>query len=45
MYGVHREKEPNKFQLMKQTHNQLYNYCINDLGCGEVMDYIGVNYK
>jgi 3'-phosphoadenosine 5'-phosphosulfate sulfotransferase (PAPS reductase)/FAD synthetase len=44
MYGVNREKEPNKFQLMKQTHNKLYNYCINDLGCGEVMDYIGVNY-
>jgi len=45
MFGVHLEKEPNRFQLMQQTHPNLYNYCINKLGCGKVMDILGVNYK
>ncbi len=45
MFGVHREKEPNKFQLMKQTHPKLWNYCINKLGCGKVLDYINVKYE
>ena len=45
MYGVQAQKEPNRFQMMKKTHPKIYEYCINDLGCGEVMDYIGVNYQ
>ena len=44
MYGVHLEKEPNKFQRMKVSHPKLYNYCINGLKEGEVLDYIGVKY-
>lgn len=44
MFGVHLEKKPNRFQRMKQTHPKQYNYCINKLGCGKVLDYIGVNY-
>lgn len=42
MFGVHLEKEPNRFQLMKNTHPQLYNYCMNNLGCKKVLDYIKV---
>ena len=45
MFGVHMEKEPNRFQLMKETHPKLYDYCINKLGCGKVLDYIGVKYE
>ena len=45
MFGCHLEKEPNRFQRLKQTHPNLYNYCINKLGMGEVLDYIGVKYK
>jgi 3'-phosphoadenosine 5'-phosphosulfate sulfotransferase (PAPS reductase)/FAD synthetase len=45
MFGVQREKEPNKFQLMAKTHPQLYKYCIENLGLGKVLDYIHVNYK
>lgn len=45
MFGVHLEKEPNKFQRMAVTHPQLYDYCINKLGCGKVLDYIGVDYQ
>jgi len=45
MFGVHLEKEPNRFQLMSKTHPKLYDYCINNLGCGKVLDAINVNYK
>ena len=44
-FGCYLEKEPNRFQRLKQTHPNLYNYCINKLGMGEVLDYIGVKYK
>lgn len=29
MFGCHLEKLPNKFQRLKKTHPQLWNYCIN----------------
>jgi 3'-phosphoadenosine 5'-phosphosulfate sulfotransferase (PAPS reductase)/FAD synthetase len=45
MFGVHLEKEPNRFQRMAVTHPKQYDYCINKLGCGKVLDYIGVNYQ
>lgn len=44
MFGCHLEKSPNRFQRMKNTHPQLYDYCINKLGCGAVLDFIGVKY-
>lgn len=44
MFGVHLEKEPNRFQLMKQTHPKQYDYCLDKLGLREVLDYIGVPY-
>ena len=44
MFGVHLEKEPNRFQRMKITHPKLNDYCINKLGLREVLDYIGVKY-
>ena len=30
---------------MKKTHPKQYNYCINKLKLGEVLDYIGVKYQ
>lgn len=45
MFGVHLEKSPNRFQRMKITHPKQYDFCINRLGCGEVLDFIGVDYK
>jgi len=45
MFGVHMEKEPNRFQRMKESHPKQHNYCINKLGCGKVLDYIGVPYE
>jgi 3'-phosphoadenosine 5'-phosphosulfate sulfotransferase (PAPS reductase)/FAD synthetase len=44
MFGVHLEQEPNRFQRMKITHPKQYDYCINELGLGKVLDYIGVKY-
>lgn len=35
----------NRFQRMKQTHPKQWNYCINKLGCGKVLDYINVSYS
>lgn len=42
--GSHLEKEPNRFQRLKQTHPNLYDYCINKLNMGEVLDYINIKY-
>ena len=45
MFGIHLEKEPNRFQLMEKTHPKLYDYCMKDLGCNKLLDLININYK
>jgi 3'-phosphoadenosine 5'-phosphosulfate sulfotransferase (PAPS reductase)/FAD synthetase len=45
MFGVHLDKGENRFQRMSRTHPKQYDYCINKLGLGEVLDYIGVDYR
>lgn len=45
MYGVHLEKEPNRFQRMKVTHPKQYAYCMDKLGLRDVLEYIGVPYE
>lgn len=45
MFGAHLEKQPNRFQRMELEHPGLYDYCINKLGCGKVLNYIGAPYK
>jgi 3'-phosphoadenosine 5'-phosphosulfate sulfotransferase (PAPS reductase)/FAD synthetase len=45
MFGVHMEKEPNRFQLMKETHPKIWNYCIYKLGLKEVLEYIDIPYE
>ena len=49
MFGCHLEKEPNRFQRLKETHPKLHEYCMKPvdeggLGMKEVLDYIGVKY-
>ena len=46
-FGCHLEKEPNRFQRLKQTHPQLWEYCMKDwddggLGMKNVLDFINV---
>ena len=38
------ERKPNRFQRMARTHPKQYDYCINRLGLGKVLDYINVKY-
>lgn len=45
MFGAHLERQPNRFQRMELTHPKQYNYCINKLGCGDVLDYISVPFQ
>ena len=45
MFGLHLEKRPNRFQCMALTHPKQYDFCINRLGCGKVLDYINVPYQ
>lgn len=46
-FGAHLEKEPNRFQQLKQTHPKIWEYCMKPCDCGglgmrEVLEYIGV---
>lgn len=45
MFGCHLEKSPNRFQRMKQTHPRQWQYCMDQLGLREVLEYIGVPYE
>jgi 3'-phosphoadenosine 5'-phosphosulfate sulfotransferase (PAPS reductase)/FAD synthetase len=50
MFGCHLEKEPNRFQKMKQTHPKIWEYCMKPLdngglGLKEVLEYIDVKYE
>jgi len=41
MFGIHLEKD-NRFDRMKTTHPQIYNYCMDKLGLREVIRYCGI---
>lgn len=45
MFGVHLEKEPNRFQRLKKIHPKLWEYCIFKLNLKQCLDYIGVKYE
>lgn len=42
MFGVHLEKGENRFQRMRISHPKQYNFCINILGIGKCLDYLGI---
>lgn len=44
MFGVHLEEYPNRFQRMEKTHPKIWKYCINNLGLGDILKKIKVNY-
>ena len=49
-YNVQNEKEPNKFQRLKETHPKIWEFCMKPtdkggLGMKEVLDYINVPYE
>ena len=47
MFGCHLEKEPNRFQRMKETHPKQYAYCMKPveeggLGLDAVLSYLKI---
>ena len=42
-FGLHMEDKPNRFQQMKANHPKLYQFCMENLGLAEVLDYIHEN--
>ena len=44
-FGCHLEKYPNRFQRLAETHPKQYDYIINTLGMGEILDFINVEYQ
>jgi len=45
MFGVHNEKEPNRFQRMKIFHSKHWDLCINKMNLRQCLDFIGVPYE
>lgn len=48
-FGAHLEKHPNRFERMKETYPQVYDWCMKPwdeggLGMKEVLDLVGVKY-
>ena len=44
-FDAHLDTPPNRFQRMKVTHPYHYDYLINKLGMGKILDYINVPYS
>ena len=44
MFGVNFDGTPNRFQRMQRDYPKQWDYCINKLGIGEVLDYVGIPY-
>ena len=45
MFGVQYDGTPNRFQRMERDYPKQYDYCINKLEIGRVLDYINIDYK
>ena len=43
-FGVHLEKNPNRFEKMKEEYPKQYEYYFNKLNYKEICDYIGIKY-
>lgn len=44
MFGVDREKSPNRFEMMRETNPNMYRFCMNELGIEQVLMYCGIPY-
>lgn len=45
MFGIHLEGKNNRFIKMKRSHPKQWDYCINNLRCDKVLDFIGIKYE
>lgn len=42
MFGIVTETSPNRFELMKKTHPSQHAYCMDKLGCRQVLNYLSI---
>lgn len=42
-FGLHMERQPNRFQQLYYSHPKLWDYCMNTLGLAEVLRYMRIN--
>ena len=45
MFGIQYDGEPNRFQRMQRDYPKQHAYCIEKLGIGRVLDYVGIPYE
>lgn len=45
LFGIYADGKPNRMQAMQRDYPKQYDYCINRLGIGAVLDYVGIPYK
>lgn len=43
-FGIHKEKYPNRFQLLEKSHPKLHSYCLDNLGFREVFNFMNIPY-
>lgn len=43
LFGLQKEGRPHRFDLLKETHPKLHNFCMDKLGIGNVLTFMGVN--
>ncbi len=43
MFALHMEPSPGRFQKLYHSHPQLYRYCMDKLGIGDVLNYVWKN--
>ncbi len=49
-FGLHLQETPNKMQQMKETHPQIYDYCLREcslggLGYKKIFDFLSIKYE
>lgn len=45
LFGIQDEIGENRIQRLKRTHPKIYQYIVDDLKIGDVLNYIGVDYE
>lgn len=44
-FGIHLEKRPHRFDRLHESNPKEWNFWMNDMGWGHVLDYIGVEWR
>ena len=44
-FGIHMEKRPHRFDLLRERNEKEWKFWMYDIGWGHVLDYIGVEWE